>query len=73
MASWSAGAHIFEEIAEVLRANVTDYADRVDIYKELIPIFENYGAHLESAYGSVDEAFDDAFSEEDDEDEEELE
>lgn len=55
---WSTGSLIFEEIASVLRSNVSDYADRTDIYRELIPIFESYDAELYDIYGSVDDAFD---------------
>lgn len=59
---WSSGSSLFEEVAGVIRAHVTDYADRVDMYKQLIPIFEDNDAELYEVYGSVDEAFDEAWS-----------
>lgn len=58
---WSTGSSLFEEVASVLSSYVTDYADRVDLYRELIGIFENYDAELSDIYGSVDDAFDDAY------------
>lgn len=58
---WSTGSSLFEEVASVLSSYVTDYADRVDLYRELISIFENYDAELSDIYGSVDNAFDDAY------------
>lgn len=70
---WSRGSSLFEEIASVIRSRITDYADRVDIYRDLIPIFEDNDADIEDMYGSVDEAFDEAWTElnpEDDYDEE---
>lgn len=63
MAGWSNGTSIFEEIASVLRANVPDYESRIDIYRELISIFEDNGAELYDIYKSVDEAFDDVWRE----------
>lgn len=60
--AWSQGSQIFEEIASALRANVSDFADRVDVYRELISIFEDYGADLSDAYG-CDEAFDEVWRE----------
>lgn len=63
MASWSAGSQIFEEIATVIRANVSDYEARCDVYREIIPIFEDNGAELHDIYESVDEAFDEVWSE----------
>ena len=63
MASWSAGTQIFEEIATVIRANVPDYEARCDIYREIIPIFEDNGAELFDSYESVDEAFDEVWTE----------
>lgn len=63
MASWSTGTSIFEEIAAVLRANIPDYESRIDIYRELISIFEDNGAELYDVYESVDEAFDDVWRE----------
>lgn len=59
---WSRGSSLFEEVAGVIRSHVTDYADRIDIYKQLIPIFEDNDAELYDVYGSVDEAFDEAWS-----------
>ena len=61
--AWSTGSQIFEEIASVLRANVSDYEDRKTIYRELISIFEDNGAELYDIYESVDEAFDDVWRE----------
>lgn len=61
--AWSTGSQIFEEIAAVLRSNVSDYQDRIDIYRELIPIFESYDAELYDVFESVDEAFDDVWRE----------
>ena len=58
---WSTGSSIFEEVSSILRSYVTDYQDRIDLYKELINIFENYDAELSDVYGSVDDAFDDAY------------
>jgi hypothetical protein len=58
---WSRGSSLFEEVATVIRSHVTDYADRIDIYKQLIPIFEDNDAELYDVYGSVDEAFDEAW------------
>ena len=63
MASWSAGTQIFEEIATVIRTNVPDYEARCDIYREIIPIFEDNGAELFDIYESVDEAFDEVWTE----------
>jgi len=63
MASWSTGSQIFEEIATVIRANVSDYEARCDIYREIIPIFEDNGAELHDIYESVDEAFDEVWTE----------
>lgn len=63
MASWSNGTTIFEEIATVIRSNVSDYEARCDIYREMIPIFEDNGAELFDIYNSVDEAFDEVWSE----------
>jgi hypothetical protein len=63
MASWSTGSQIFEEIAVVIRANVSDYEARCDIYREIIPIFEDNGAELHDIYESVDEAFDEVWTE----------
>lgn len=60
--AWSTGSQIFEEIATVIRANVPNFEDRCDIYRELIPIFENYDAELYDCVGS-DEAFDEVWSE----------
>lgn len=75
--AWSRGSSLFEEITSIIRANVSDYADRVDIYRELIPLFEDYDAELSDVYGSVDEAFDEAwreaYPEQDEEDYEEEE
>lgn len=59
--SWSTGSSIFEEVAAVIRSHVSDYADRVDIYSQIIPIFEDYDAELYDIVGSVDEAFDEAW------------
>lgn len=61
--AWSTGTQIFEEIATVIRANVADYEVRCDIYRELIPIFEDNDAELYDIYKSVDEAFDEVWSE----------
>lgn len=61
--AWSTGSQIFEEVATVIRANVADYEARCDIYRELIPIFEDNGAELYDVYKSVDEAFDEVWSE----------
>jgi hypothetical protein len=61
--AWSTGTQIFEEIATVIRANVADYEARCDIYRELIPIFEDNDAELYDVYKSVDEAFDEVWSE----------
>lgn len=58
---WSTGSSIFEEVASVIRSHVPDYADRVDIYMNIIPIFEDYDAELYDIVGSVDDAFDDAY------------
>ena len=63
MASWSTGSQIFEEIAVVIRSNVSDYEARCDIYREIIPIFEDNGAELHDIYESVDEAFDEVWTE----------
>ncbi len=63
MASGSTGSQIFEEIAVVIRANVSDYEARCDIYRELIPIFEDNGAELSDIYESADEAFDEVWTE----------
>ena len=60
---WSSGSSLFEEVAIVIKTHVADYADRVDIYKQLIPIFEDNDAELYEVYGSVDEAFDEAWNE----------
>lgn len=61
--AWSTGSQIFEEVATVIRANVADYEARCDIYRELIPIFEDNDAELYDVYKSVDEAFDEVWSE----------
>ena len=61
--AWSTGSQIFEEIATVIRANVGDYESRCDIYRELIPIFEDNDAELFDIYKSVDEAFDEVWTE----------
>jgi hypothetical protein len=60
--AWSTGSQIFEEIAAVIRSNVTDYEARCDVYRELIPIFEAHDAELYDVYGSIDEAFDEVWS-----------
>lgn len=60
---WSRGSNLFEEIASVIRSRVPDYADRIDIYRDLIPIFEDNDADLNDMYGSIDEAFDEAWEE----------
>lgn len=59
--AWSTGSQLFEEIAAVIRSNVSNYQDRIDIYRELIPIFEEYDAELYEIYESVDEAFDEVW------------
>jgi hypothetical protein len=61
--AWSQGSQLFEEIASVLRSNVSDYADRIDVYRELVRIFEDHGAELHDVYESVDEAFDEVWNE----------
>lgn len=61
--AWSTGSEIFEEIVTVLRSNVPNFEDRCDIYRELIPIFENYDAELFDVYKTSDEAFDEVWSE----------
>jgi len=61
--AWSRGSSLFEEVAAVIRGHVADYADRVDIYRQLIPLFEDLDAELYEVYGSVDEAFDEVWSE----------
>jgi len=61
--AWSTGSQIFEEIVTVLRSNVPNFEDRCDIYRELIPIFENYDAELFDVYKTSDEAFDEVWSE----------
>lgn len=70
---WSTGSSIFDEIMTVLEKNVPDFQSRVDIYKELITIFEDYDCDtLYECHKSGDEAFDEAWeelNEQDDEDE----
>jgi len=59
---WSRGTSLLDEIAGILRANVADFADRVEIYRNLIPLFEDLDAEVSDAYG-CDEAFDKAYDE----------
>lgn len=60
---WSTGSSIFEEVVTVIRANVADFEERCDIYRELIGIFENYDCDtLHECLGS-DEAFDEVWRE----------
>lgn len=59
---WSRGSSLLEEVASVLRSNVADFADRVEIYRNIIPMFEDLDAEVFEAYG-CDEAFDAAYDE----------
>ena len=60
---WSRGSSLLEEVAMVIRSNVADFADRVEIYRNLIPLFEDLDAEVSDVYGSCDEAFDKAYEE----------
>ena len=60
---WSTGSQVFEEIVTVLRSNVPNFEDRCDIYRELIPIFENYDCDTLDECAGADEAFDEVWSE----------
>lgn len=51
------GADIFDNIIMSVSRNVEDYDKRVDIYADLIPIFQTYGYNLHDCMG-VDRAFD---------------
>jgi len=56
--SWVAGADIFDSIIMSVSRNVPDYDTRVDIYYDLIPLFELHECHnLEQCRG-MDPAFD---------------
>lgn len=60
---WSTGSQMFEEIAVVIRANISDFEARCDIYREIIPIFEDYDCDtLHECLGN-DEAFDQVWKE----------
>lgn len=59
---WSRGSGLLEEVAGIIRTNVADFADRVEIYRNLIPLFEDLDAEVSAAYG-CDDAFDKAYDE----------
>lgn len=61
--SWSKGSIIFDEIISVLVDKVDDDDSRAAIYRELIPVFEEYDCDtLEECVGS-DPVFDIVFKE----------
>lgn len=71
--SWSNGSQIFSEIIHSLRDSVPEFETRLEIYKQLIQVFEDNDC--DTLYECMDEdnAFDEAYLElhPDDEDEEE--
>lgn len=61
--SWSTGSEIFMEVAKILKEAVPDYGTRVEIYNELIPLFENYDCDTLYEVLEEDRAFDDVYFE----------
>lgn len=58
---WARGSGLLSEIISVLQANVSDFQDREDIYRELIGIFEGYDCDTIDECLGDDEAFDKAW------------
>lgn len=61
--SWKSGSSLAEEIINILKDNVTDKGVRMDIYRELIPAFENNDCDTLYKCKGVDKAFDKVYDE----------
>lgn len=71
---WASGSRIMSEIIESVMENVSDEAEREDLYSDLIGIFEDFDCDTLHECLEIDEAYDAAFHEKyPDDEEEELE
>ena len=61
--SWSSGSIIFSEIIHTLKESVPEYETRVEIYNNLIEVFENHDCDTLHECLDEDRAFDDAYFE----------
>ena len=62
---WSAGSRLFRNLIEVIQDNVDDEDIRVEIYREMIDLFEMMDCeNLKDLYEETDDgAYDTAYSE----------
>lgn len=73
---WASGSRMMSEIIESIMENVSDEAEREDLYSDLIGIFEDFDCDTLHECLEIDEVFDDVYREkypEDDDVEEEQE
>lgn len=61
--SWASGSELFSEIIEILKENIDDDSIREEIYYKLIGCFENRDCDTLDECLNEDEAFDDAYNE----------
>jgi hypothetical protein len=67
--AWNAGSRLFRNLIEVIQDNVDDESVRVEIYREMIDLFETMDCeNLKELYEETDDAaYDTAYHEYDDE------
>ena len=63
--AWNAGSRLFRNLIEVIQDNVDDESVRVEIYREMIDLFETMDCeNLKELYEETDDgAYDTAYSE----------
>lgn len=60
---WASGSRMMSEIIESVMENVSDEAEREDLYSDLIGIFEDFDCDTLHECLEIDEAFDEAYRE----------
>lgn len=63
--AWNAGSRLFRNLIEVIQDNVDDESVRVEIYREMIDLFETMDCeNLKELYEETDDAaYDTAYAE----------
>ena len=59
--SWSRGSELFEEFINILKEQVLDENIRIEIYKQLIPVFEDLDCDTLDECIGKDDIFDEVY------------
>jgi hypothetical protein len=58
---WSSGSRIMTEIIEAAKDTISDDAERLDLYKIMIDIFEDHDCDTLNECLEIDDVFDEAY------------